>query len=442
MAGAIAGCATYSKVSEKRPRFLPVPGRTGALAKVEAEIVKALGSDHREPLAALGGYMTAAETALVQLRHDPQDQQALHDYKFAVGRIIGTIGAAKLDPWTQPLRVPTSSGEFLLTHKPDPRPQWNPALYNFTPADQFDIHGTYVSRRTTRSGLGAPVVAVGRRDKQGCQPTSPFQRLYYGVTAIARFEGQRCVLSFEDPLAEEQIRVDGYTYPVGGGFYRAARRDAREHQPEKTRTHAFVESGQVRRDRPYFATPALRSEQSRGPRHPWADGFARHLDADAQSLAWRCGYPPQLPVLVLQLSKRLPLSLFCLDPATRTGRYREAFSAAVPMVVIGQHGRLHQPITHHRHRRDALMLFNKPPEQVPLTPKQENLYRRPHLPAVRELDRVLHFCARRKRSCEELAWPDWLEPGESSLNVPERGQCRSEDHHFSFRRPETQTHPE
>jgi len=24
-------------------------------------------------------------------------------------------------------------------------------------------------------------------------------RVYYGVTAIARFEGRRCVLSFEDP---------------------------------------------------------------------------------------------------------------------------------------------------------------------------------------------------------------------------------------------------
>ena len=47
--------------------------------------------------------------------------------------IIATIHDAKLDPWTQPLRVPASGGEFVLTCKPDPRPQWNPALYNFTP---------------------------------------------------------------------------------------------------------------------------------------------------------------------------------------------------------------------------------------------------------------------------------------------------------------------
>ena len=153
---ALASCATYSKVSEKRPLYRVAAGVTGALASAKAEIVKALELDRRDPLAALGEYMTAAETALRQLQLNPQDEPALHDYNFAVGRIIGTIRDGKLDPWTQPLRVPASDGEFVLTRKPDPRPQWNPALYIFTPADQFDVHGTYVTERTTRSGLGAP----------------------------------------------------------------------------------------------------------------------------------------------------------------------------------------------------------------------------------------------------------------------------------------------
>ena len=58
-------------------------------------------------------------------------------------------------------------GEFVLTHKPDPRPEWNPALYDFTPADQFDVGGKYVTERTTRDGIGAPIVAVEREPKQG-----------------------------------------------------------------------------------------------------------------------------------------------------------------------------------------------------------------------------------------------------------------------------------
>ena len=128
---ALASCATYSKVSERRPVYNAIAGGTSALASANAEIVKALRLERRDPLAALGEYMTAAETASRQLQRNPQDEPARHAYNFAVGRIIGTIRDAKLDPWTQPLRVPASGGEFLLTHKPDPRPQWNPATLHF-----------------------------------------------------------------------------------------------------------------------------------------------------------------------------------------------------------------------------------------------------------------------------------------------------------------------
>src|SRR5258707_8488116 len=124
--------------------------------------------------------MSAAETALRQFERDLRGENARNDYNFAVARIIAIIRDAKLDPWTQPLRVPASGGDFVLTHKPDPRPQWNPALYTFTPADQFDVHGTYVTKRTTRAGLGAPVVAVGREVNKDARANFSFPRVYYG----------------------------------------------------------------------------------------------------------------------------------------------------------------------------------------------------------------------------------------------------------------------
>lgn len=58
---ALAGCSTYSKVSEKRPRYQPLVA-TGVVTKAETEIVEALRRERRDPLAALGGYLTAAET--------------------------------------------------------------------------------------------------------------------------------------------------------------------------------------------------------------------------------------------------------------------------------------------------------------------------------------------------------------------------------------------
>jgi pimeloyl-ACP methyl ester carboxylesterase len=376
MAGAIAGCATYSKVSEKRPRFLPVAGRTGALAKVEAQIVKALASDRREPLAALGGYMTAAETALLQLQHDPQDQQALHDYNFAVGRIIGTIGAAKLDPWTQPLRVPTSSGEFLLTHKPDPRPQWNPALYNFTPADQFDIHGTYVTERTTRSGLGAPLVAVGREINKDARANFSLARLYYGVTAIARFEGQRCVLSFEDPLAQETVRVNGYTYPLAADFTVPLAVMLASTNPKKLELTRllnpakYAETARISRLQPYDPNKAVvlvihGLMDSPATWTPMLNRLRGYADIRRNYQFWFYSYPSGYPY---------PYSASILRH--ELDGIEKRFPLRKPMVVIGHSmgGCISRLLITDTGEALWIKLFNKPPEQVPLTPENKKLF--------------------------------------------------------------------
>ncbi len=214
---ALVGCASYSKVSEKRPLYQP--GRAiGALGHAEQQIVNAMLHDRREPLAALAGFISAAETSAKLLQKNPHDAQAQRDYNFAVGRMMQTIRDAKLDPWTQPLRVPSSGGDYVLSHKPDPRPLWNPALYTFTPADQFDVSGTYVTEHTTRAGIGAPMVAIGRNINKDAKARFTASRTYYGVTAVARFEGRRCVLSFEDPLAAETTRFNGRSYPLGADF--------------------------------------------------------------------------------------------------------------------------------------------------------------------------------------------------------------------------------
>ncbi len=155
----LAGCAQYATVSQKKPQFRPVRAAVGALVSTERRIVNALRQENREPLVAMGEYLAAAEAAMQQLARDPADINARNDYNFAVARVLGTIKQAKLDPWTHPLRVPAEGGDYVLTRKPDPRKLWNPALYEFTPADQFDVHGTYVSEHTRKEGLGAPIVA-------------------------------------------------------------------------------------------------------------------------------------------------------------------------------------------------------------------------------------------------------------------------------------------
>ena len=79
---------------------------------VEQEIANALKTGRRDPLAALGSYLAAAEAAAAELGRNPKDEAARADYNFAVARIITTIRDGKLDPWSQPLRVPSAGGEY------------------------------------------------------------------------------------------------------------------------------------------------------------------------------------------------------------------------------------------------------------------------------------------------------------------------------------------
>jgi pimeloyl-ACP methyl ester carboxylesterase len=75
-----------------------------------------------------------------------------------------------------------------------------------------------VQARILRPGLGAPVVAVQREiNKRAKQDFAP-SRAYYGLTVVAHFQGNRCGLSFEDPLDKEAVMLEGRTFPLAADF--------------------------------------------------------------------------------------------------------------------------------------------------------------------------------------------------------------------------------
>jgi pimeloyl-ACP methyl ester carboxylesterase len=214
----LTSCARFAEVREKRPIFQPVRTTVGALITVEQQIAEGLKRSKREPMVALGDYLNAAQAAAAQLQRDPKDEVVRDAYNFAVARIFTTIRDAKLDPWTQPLTVPAEGGDFVLTRKPDARKAWHPALYQFTPADQFDVGGSYVNERETKEGLGAPLVAVGREANADARTNFSLPRTYYGITAVARFAGRKCEIGFEDPLATENVSMNGHTFPLAADY--------------------------------------------------------------------------------------------------------------------------------------------------------------------------------------------------------------------------------
>ena len=312
---ALESCATYSRVSERRPRFIPFAGG-GPLANAATYIVTAMRIDRRDPLIALGEYMSAAETALDQLKRNPNDNTARNTYNFAVGRIIATIRDTKLDPWTQPLRVPANGGEFVLTHRPDPRPQWNPALYDFTPADQFDVRGTYVTERTTRDGIGAPVVAVGREANK--EARANFSLWIASTTALPQSPGLKGAAASYPSKIPSRWKPSGL---MDGSIplpqISRCRSPWRSRAPTRRNSNSrgllnpakYAETARI------VEAPTLRSEQNCCTGDPWAHGHASNLGTDDQSPPGVRGDPAQLPVLVLQLPERLSLSLFRGYPA-------------------------------------------------------------------------------------------------------------------------------
>src|SRR5438093_2112450 len=206
-----AGRAQIAVVSEKRPAALPAG--SGANQVATQTIDSGLAEEKKQPTVALGAFVAAARDSLRQLDRNPANAEARRAYNFAVARIFTVVRDAKLDPWTQPMRV-GANGEYTLTWKRDPRPEWNLALYDLIPADELNFKGTYVKDHVKKDGIGASLVA--KRELTAQQASAFFcpPYIYYSVTATAQFEGSRCVISVNDPLAAESVRVDGHTYPL------------------------------------------------------------------------------------------------------------------------------------------------------------------------------------------------------------------------------------
>jgi pimeloyl-ACP methyl ester carboxylesterase len=376
VACAIASCATYSKVRERRPLYNADTGASGAVASAEAKIVQALRVDRHDPLVALGEYMTAAEIASGQLGRNPDDANAVHTYNFAVARIIAIVRDAKLDPWTQPLRVPASGGDFVLTHQLDPRPEWNPALYTFTPADQFDVRGTYVSERTMRAGLGAPIVAIGRDVNKDARANFGLPRVYYGVTAIARFNGRRCVLSFLDPLAVEDIQLDGHSFTLAADFTVPLAVMLASTNPKKLELSRllnpakYAETARISRLQPYDPKKAvvLVIHGLMDSPATWTPMLNR-LRGDAgirrNYQFWFYSYPSGYP---------FPYSAAILRRELDAAETR--FPLGKPMVVIGHSmgGCISRLLITDTGNQLWKQMFGKPPEKTSLSPGAREIY--------------------------------------------------------------------
>jgi len=393
---ALTSCTTpYAEVSLRKPHLTGPPG-SGTLASVEQELDKAIREHRSQPLKALSHCLDALESTTRELRRDPANATAIRDYDFAIGRVFQIIQDDKLDPWTKPLSVPAAQGDFVLTHKPDPRAEWNPALYDFTPADEFDVHGKYVTERTTRDGIGAPIVAVEREPNKNARQHFAPSRIFYGVTVIAHFEGRRCVLTFEDPLAKETVSFYGRTVPLAADFtvplaVMLQQTDPKRHEisrvldPEK-----FAYTAAVERLQPYDPNKTIvlvihGLMDSQATWTPMINKLRGDPVIRKHYQFWFYSYPSGYPY---------PYSAAILREELDAVEKR--FPKLRPMVVIGHSmgGCISRLLLTDSGDQLWMKIFGRPPDDVPLSPhvreyfRQELFFR--HRP---EIGRVIFIAA-------------------------------------------------
>ena len=227
------GCAHIATVKPTNPRFAATGTREPALLSAEQQVHDAQEEAPRDPLHALGDYLAAAQTASNQLGRNPGSRQARDLYNFSVARAIGVIEDAHLNAWDHALRAPAPAGDYSLTTKRQVGTDRDPATYEIIPTDSLTIGGAYLLERVTISGIGAPVVAVGREEKKDFRTKYTSRRLYGGATGIIRFRGQRAELEFFQPLMTDRVSLDGHSYPLAADLTAPLAVGLTRERPEK-----------------------------------------------------------------------------------------------------------------------------------------------------------------------------------------------------------------
>lgn len=230
---AVAGCSAIATVKPTTPRFAAVGNQEPALASAENQLRDAARLKSANPLQALGIYLNAAQAAADQLKRNPADKQARDFYNFAVARSIGVIEAGRLNPWEGALKVPSSTGEYTLTNVRPPGPEYNPGNYELIPDDTIILGGTYLDRRVTVDGIGAPTVAVSLQERKDFRKTFATRLVYANVTAVIRFNDHRAEIEFVLPLKTERVSLGGHEYTLAADFTAASFVGLARERPDK-----------------------------------------------------------------------------------------------------------------------------------------------------------------------------------------------------------------
>jgi pimeloyl-ACP methyl ester carboxylesterase len=209
----LCGCAHLATVKTTQA---PMPVATGNDERYAREYL--IAAEHQQPMVALGNDLSAAKLSLNILEHRPGDVSARNLYNFSVARAVEDVERANLQPWLHSNIITTNQERFLLRTPKPIDTEHDPSRYDLFPTDALKIGGTFFKNYSTVSGIGAPMVAVGRAETPHFRQQYKYHRVYAPVTAILRFSGREAQLEFVDPYRAEKVTLNKQVFPLAADF--------------------------------------------------------------------------------------------------------------------------------------------------------------------------------------------------------------------------------
>jgi pimeloyl-ACP methyl ester carboxylesterase len=211
----LVGCAHLAVVKTKPAEL---PEALNAESALEPARKYLAASEHKPPLGALGDDLLAAKTCYHALMSRPNDGQARSLYNFSVARAVEALERTNLQPWKQPVSVVTEEGRCVLTSPKPKDSEHDPNRYDLYLTDSLKIGGKFFKTRRTVDGIGAPLVAVERRENAQSRKHYELRRIYASITALIKFNGRRAELDFVDPLMTERVVLGDHVFPLAADF--------------------------------------------------------------------------------------------------------------------------------------------------------------------------------------------------------------------------------
>ncbi len=175
-------------------------------------------AEHGQASNSLGDDLVAAKTAYEVLERRPSNDSARSIYNFAVARTVEAVEREGLRPWRHSVNVATGQETYILSSPTPVDFEHDPDRYDLIPTDTLKIGGTFFKNYSTVSGLGAPIVAVGRMETPHFRQQFKYHRVYAPITAMIRFSGRHAHLEFVDPLKTERITLNKQVFPLAADF--------------------------------------------------------------------------------------------------------------------------------------------------------------------------------------------------------------------------------